>query len=63
MRIRRLAASDYEEMKKLWSRASLPFKPVGRDNEKAIAVQIGANPDFFLGAFEEGTPSWNSHIK
>jgi len=54
MRIQRLAASDYEEMKKLWSRASLPFKPVGRDSKKAIAAQIGANPDFFLGAFEEG---------
>lgn len=53
MKIRRLTISDYEEMKKLWLRASLPFKPMGRDSKKAIADQIRANPDFFLGAYEE----------
>jgi len=52
MDIRRLTISDYEGMTKLWSRASLPFKPVGRDSKKAIGDQMRANPDFFLGAFE-----------
>lgn len=54
MEIRRLTISDYEKMTKLWSRASLLSKPMGRDSKKAIADQIRANPDFFLGAFEEG---------
>ena len=52
MEIKRLTINEYEEMVRLWSRAKLPFKPKGRDSKEAIAIQIGANPDFFLGAFE-----------
>ena len=52
MEIRRLTIADYEEITSLWSRASLPFKPRGRDSRQAIATQMSANPDFFLGAFE-----------
>lgn len=52
MEIRRLTISDYEEMVRLWSRAKLPFKPKGRDSKKAIAAQMKANSEFFLGAFE-----------
>lgn len=52
MEIRELTISDYEEMTKLWSRANLPFKPKGRDSKKAIEKQMRANPEFFLGAFE-----------
>lgn len=53
MKIQRLAIEDYEEMTQLWSRAGLPFKPKGRDSKDAITAQMGANPEFFLGAFEE----------
>lgn len=53
MEIRRLTINDYEEMVKLWSKAKLPFKPKGRDSKKAIATQIEANPEFFLGAYED----------
>ena len=52
MEIRHLTINDYEDMVKLWSRAKLPFKPHGRDSKEAIAAQMKANPDFFLGAFE-----------
>ncbi len=52
MEIRRLTISDYEEMVRLWSRAKLPFKPKGRDSKTATAAQMKANPEFFLGAFE-----------
>ena len=52
MEIRKLTISDYEEMVRLWSKAKLPFKPKGRDSKKAIAAQMKANPEFFLGAFE-----------
>lgn len=53
MEIRKLTISDYEEMVRLWSKAKLPFKPKGRDSKKAIAAQMKANPEFFLGAFED----------
>jgi ribosomal protein S18 acetylase RimI-like enzyme len=52
MEIRKLTINNYEDMVKLWSRAKLPFKPNGRDSRKALATQMKANPDFFLGAFE-----------
>jgi ribosomal protein S18 acetylase RimI-like enzyme len=52
MKIRRLRIEDYEEIIQLWSRARLPFKPKGRDNREAMAAQMEANPEFFLGAFE-----------
>jgi ribosomal protein S18 acetylase RimI-like enzyme len=53
MDIRRLTISDYERIVELWSKAKLPFKPEGRDGKEAMADQIGANPDFFLGAYED----------
>lgn len=52
MQIKELTINDYEKLVNLWLRAGLPFKPKGRDNRKAIEMQIRANPDFFLGAFE-----------
>jgi len=53
MEIRKLTIRNYEEIIKLWSRAKLPFKPKGRDSRDAMAAQMKANPDFFLGAFED----------
>lgn len=52
MEIKRLTINDYEKLVNLWLRAGLPFKPKGRDSRKAIEMQIQANPDFFLGAFD-----------
>jgi len=51
MKIRRLTINDYDEIVKLWSRANLPFKSKGRDSREAIAAQMEANREFFLGAF------------
>jgi len=48
-----LTINDYREIVGLWSRADLPFKPEGRDSRRAMEAQIVANPDFFLGAFED----------
>lgn len=39
-------------MVRLWVKAGLPFKPRGRDSKMAIAAQMKANPEFFIGAFE-----------
>ena len=54
MKIRRLNINDYWELIRLWSKAELPFKPKGRDSPESIAEQMEANPDFFIGAFENG---------
>lgn len=53
MEIRRLTISDYKELTELWFKASLPFKPQGRDSKETIANQISVNPDFFIGAYED----------
>jgi ribosomal protein S18 acetylase RimI-like enzyme len=54
MEIRRLNPNDYHKLVYLWLRAGLPFKPKGRDSPGSIARQMEANPDFFIGAFENG---------
>ncbi|MEM4713129.1 MAG: GNAT family N-acetyltransferase [Candidatus Bathyarchaeia archaeon] len=54
MEIRKITIAHYEELVNLWRRAGLPFKPRGRDSKEAIARQMSANPEFFLGAFENG---------
>lgn len=53
MEIHKLTINDYEEMVRLWIKAKLPSKPKGRDGKEAIATQMKANPEFFLGAFED----------
>lgn len=53
MELRRLTLKDYKMITELWSRAKLPFKPRGRDSKEVMATQMGANPDFFLGACED----------
>jgi len=53
MEIRKLTINNYEEIIKLWMRASLLYKQKGRDRKEAIAAEMKANPEFFLGAFED----------
>jgi len=53
MDIRRLTINDYEEIVRLWFKARLPFKSKGRDSKEAVEAQMKADPDFFLGAFED----------
>jgi len=54
MEIRTLSIANYKAITNLWSRAKLPFRPKGRDSKKAMATQMKADPDFFLGAYEGG---------
>jgi ribosomal protein S18 acetylase RimI-like enzyme len=54
MEIRRLTIANYDEIVNLWIASDLPFKPKGRDSKDAIAAEMKANPDFFLGAFRQG---------
>jgi ribosomal protein S18 acetylase RimI-like enzyme len=53
MKIRSLTIADYDQIVALWKHAALPFKPLGRDRKGAVQAQMAADPDFFLGAFEE----------
>ena len=53
MKIRRLTASDYDQLVALWQKAGLPFKPEGRERRDALEAEMAANPSFFLGAFED----------
>ncbi len=52
MEIRNLTSSQYDQITALWCRADLPYKPKGRDSKESIQAEMKANPDFFLGAFE-----------
>ena len=52
VKLRKLTIGDYEAITSLWTKAKLPFKPRGRDSREAIAAEMAANPDFFVGAFE-----------
>ena len=53
MKIRSLTIADYDQIVALWKRSGLLFKPSGRDHRGAVQAQMAANPDFFLGAFED----------
>jgi ribosomal protein S18 acetylase RimI-like enzyme len=53
MQIRRLTIDEYEAMTELWRRAGLPFRPRGRDSKESIVIEMAANPEFFLGAFDQ----------
>jgi len=50
--IRKLTLKNYDELIKLWSKAKLSYRPRVRDSRNAIVAQMKANPDYFLGAFE-----------
>jgi len=53
MKIRSLVISDYDQIVALWKRSELPFRHSGRDRKEAVQAQMAANPDFFLGAYED----------
>lgn len=53
MRIRKLTIDDYNEITGLWNRATLPYKPKGRDSKSSIESQMKKNPSFFLGAYDK----------
>lgn len=48
--IRPLAPADVEGVLALWRAAGLPHRPAGRDRPDALAAQIAAAGDLFLGA-------------
>lgn len=53
MQIRKLTIKDYDNIIQLWKKASLLYKPEGRDSKSAIEFQMKKNPSFFLGAYDE----------
>ncbi len=53
MKIVSLAITDYDKITQLWTRANLPFKPIGRDSREAMAAEMAAHPNYFLGVLVE----------
>jgi ribosomal protein S18 acetylase RimI-like enzyme len=53
MQIRKLTVKDYDDIIQLWRKASLPYKPEGRDSQSAMEFQMKKNPSFFLGAYDQ----------
>lgn len=52
--IRPISTSEIEEMLGVWSEAGLPVKMKGRDTVENLTKQVVADPDLFIGAFENG---------
>jgi ribosomal protein S18 acetylase RimI-like enzyme len=53
MKVRSLTIDNYDQIVALWRHAGLPFKPSGRDRKGAVQAQMAADPDFFIGAFQD----------
>jgi ribosomal protein S18 acetylase RimI-like enzyme len=51
LRIRRLDAGDVPEIRDLWDRAGLFFRPDGRDSVDRLAEELGETDTFVLGAY------------
>ncbi len=54
MRIRRLAADDYDRICEIWSLAGLLFRPNGRDGRAQVQAEMERETAIFLGAEADG---------
>lgn len=52
--IRPLKADELDEMRRIWGRAGLPYRPRGRDSMPNLRKQLREDPECFLGAFLSG---------
>ena len=48
--IREFTMDDYPAVRDLWTRAGLPFRPLGRDREDRVAAEISRDTAVFLVA-------------
>jgi len=53
MRIEPFTIELYDAVIRLWEEAGLSHRPKGRDQKSLVEKEIAANPDLFLGAFED----------
>lgn len=51
--IRPLKVNELEAMRRVWTAAGLPFKPMGRDSPQRLAKQLKDKPTLFIGAFSD----------
>lgn len=54
IKIRRLRADELKEMKRVWERSGLPYRPRGRDSMRNLRKEQEEDPERFLGAFLGG---------
>ena len=52
--LRTLSPGVYDAIIKVWDRAGLPFKPLGRDSRAEVERQMALDPDMWLGCFVGG---------
>ncbi len=45
---------EYERILELWDEAGLPYKPEGRDTRENIKRELEEQPEYWIGAYEEG---------
>jgi len=45
---------EYEDILELWDGAGLPYKPEGRDTIENIEKELEEQPEYWIGAYEEG---------
>lgn len=54
VKIRPLRADELDEMRRVWKRSGLPFRPRGRDRLQNLRRERREDPECFLGAFKSG---------
>lgn len=52
--IREMKIEDYDAVVRLWDRAGLPYKPMGRDSREHIGRELQQGTAFFLVAERDG---------
>lgn len=52
--VRELGLADYDEVRRVWTEAGLPFRPEGRDRTEKVAVELERGTALFLGAEADG---------
>lgn len=51
-KIRRVAPTDYDDIRALWSEAGLPVRAKGRESSAAFLRQVRQFPDLYLAAID-----------
>ena len=52
--IRKLKASDFDSLTRVWAQSGLSYRPVGRDSREAVETQMKRDDTAFYGLFEDG---------
>ena len=54
LKLKTLSPGDYEVIVRVWEKAGLSYRPLGRDSEAEITRQMALDPEMWLGCFIDG---------